>query len=281
MTSPYNYYLNLLGNSGVKDSTLIPRVKFLADFTTNINQLTKKNIIERLNRSSNPGTRWKNLMHVEAALKEAGIESPIDKELRDAMYQASFDNTRDTSKNKKQVDRFQPLEELQKTLIDRLNESGPTQELMMLAVYVLQPAIRNDWYDMKITTKLADAKTGGNWLHVRKTKLTLIMQEYKNDKNMGKVMIPITNELTPWLNRWIKGRERVFDINNDNSFGKALSRASQRVFGQPLTINDFRHIWEIAIQTDPSYATKTAAEKDSIHRMLLHSTEAAMLYNVV
>lgn len=279
------YYLQLLDGTA-KESTVKPRAYFLASFTKNVNDLLdSKTVMERINQSDNPGTRWKNLMHVLAALEAADLPKTNYDDVKQKMYEEALANTRDTTKTKKQVDRFRPLPELQQILLNELKTKPLSRELVALACYVLQPAIRNDWFDMRVTNKKSDTKNGGNWLHkTSRNKMTLIMQDYKNAFAFGRREIPITKELSPWLRMWLNTgdeRDRVFRNMSDNVFGKMLARASKNVFGQPLTINDFRHIWEIHFQTDPKYATMSVADKDKLHAQLLHSTEAAMLYNTV
>jgi hypothetical protein len=56
---------------------------------------------------------------------------------------------------------------------------------------------------------------------------------------------------------------------------------SDRVFGKPLTINDYRHIFEIAIQKDPNYKDMTIAEKEKLHESLLHNHNTALRYNLI
>jgi hypothetical protein len=267
-----------------KDSTVKPRAYFLASVANNLTDLIKNRdqIMERINRSTNPGTRWKNLMHIMSVLELNDMPKTVYNDVKQEMYDAMLANQRDNTKTKRQLERFKPLPELQAIILDRLKKEPLSTPLMAVACYVLQPALRNDWFDMGVT-KSCDARSG-NWICKRGKNFTIVMNEYKNSFTFGHREIKVTDELSPWLSKWLNTggeRKKVFTGYTDNAFGKMLSRASKVYFGQPLTINDFRHIWEIHFQTDPRYAVMSMKEKDALHAKLLHTTEAAMLYNVV
>jgi len=78
-------------------------------------------------------------------------------------------------------------------------------------------------------------------------------------------------------------------VENDEALRRNIPRITARVFdlgkdanGKPigLSINDFRHLWEIHIQTDPTYSKLSKDARDKIHAELLHSTHMGQLYNV-
>jgi hypothetical protein len=52
---------------------------------------------------------------------------------------------------------------------------------------------------------------------------------------------------------------------------------SQEVIGLPMGINDYRKLWENAIQHDPKYQKLSNAEQERLHMQLLHSGHAARL----
>ncbi|ETP00230.1 hypothetical protein F441_22349 [Phytophthora nicotianae CJ01A1] len=176
------------------------------------------------------------------------------------------------------------------------------QRCMMLACYVYQPALRSDWPTLKITSaavKRLDDKQ--NWIQVlRGGRIRLIMNDFKNVKSFGKHTIEVENvHLKRYLRYWINLLERLLGSEPEHlfiyqlspvkevklisttrhTFGKAISRNSEKIFNKPQSVNSFRHAWEIKFQQDPAYRYMTQAERQALHNKLLHGVFTGQLYN--
>jgi hypothetical protein len=176
------------------------------------------------------------------------------------------------------------------------------QKLLMLACYVYQPPLRSDWSTLEITSaainKLSNDK---NWLQVlRGGRIRIIMNKFKNIKHMGAQSVEVDSPvLKRYLRYWIDLLTRLsgsspnqlfiwrlspdktvqMSTTNRESFGKALSRASEGTLSKRQTVNSFRHAYEIALQRDPKYQNLTVAARDRAHGQLLHSHRTGLLYN--
>jgi hypothetical protein len=176
------------------------------------------------------------------------------------------------------------------------------QSLASLCCYIYQPALRNDWCSLEITGRTIGLSRSKNWIIFRKKddSVNLIMNVYKNDKHMGKQIISIKNKkLIKMLKYWISVLKQIFNIKpkylfyyqieNDGdiniiskeSFGKQIARWSSKYLGSPLTINDYRHIWEMHIQNSDEYQAASVPERKAMHAKLLHSHETGIQYNRV
>lgn len=173
-------------------------------------------------------------------------------------------------------------------------------QLLTVAVYALQPPLRSDWFALKIVKRLGDIKdSDSNFIYIKnQSRMKLILNEYKTAYLTGTRSIEIED---PDLRRYIYGWYKILTVlveepayllgytitktaivynENTETTRRTIPIISQKVFGKPLTINDFRHIYEINLQTDPRYAKMTQAERNTEHAKLLHSTPTAQLYNV-
>lgn len=176
------------------------------------------------------------------------------------------------------------------------------QTLVVLASYVWQPAIRNDYGTLHITRKAIGLTKDRNWLQVRKNgSMNLVMYEYKNAKSMGKKTLPIESEKLRWIyGYWINLLERMLGakpvklfyytinanhtislVGDERTIGRQISRMSSKIFGKPLSINDFRHIHEDALQKTDEYRRGTLQERIAMHEKLLHGHHMGVQYAVV
>jgi hypothetical protein len=176
------------------------------------------------------------------------------------------------------------------------------QSLALIACYVWQPSLRNDYSTLHITKKVVGLKNDRNWLQIKKTgEMNIIMNEYKNAKSMGKQTIKIEDEKLKWLLIYwlnlltkllgdqpkhlfyysINAEGKIEYIDNKQSVSKAISRISEKVFDKPLSINDYRHIWESSLQSSIEYQRATQPEREEMHKKLLHGHMAALNYNMI
>lgn len=182
--------------------------------------------------------------------------------------------------------------------IDVFKFGKALQDLMIPAVYLYQPALRSDWGGLRITGKITGLSTDNNWLYVRGSTMKIIMNVYKNAKSMGHQVIVVRPQLVKLMQIWIAVLKKMLGsspkyplyykiikdkcdfVKSDEALRRNISRITERVFGIGLSINTFRHLWEISIQTDPSYAKLNQDARHKIHAELLHSTPMAQLYNI-
>jgi len=178
------------------------------------------------------------------------------------------------------------------------------QDIVICACYLLQPALRNDWAGLKLTTRIKGLPTNQNFFYMRIGQMILVLNLYKNAASMGHQEIAIQNDqlkrlLSFWINLikmharelrlpaieyplyYFVSKTKFYRNTNEDTMRRAIPEVTQRVLGQSFTINDFRHLWELHIQRDPAYATMTLAQKNALHRPLLHTPGAAMEYNVI
>jgi hypothetical protein len=188
---------------------------------------------------------------------------------------------------------------------DRLNIKSfarDLQKLLMLACYIYQPPLRSDWSTLEITEVAVNRLSKDqNWLQVlRGGRIRIIMNKFKNVKHMGAQAIEVDSPvLKRYLRYWIDLLTRLngstpkqlfiwrlspdkavqMSTTNRESFGKALSRASDGTLSKRQTVNSFRHAFEKAIQSDPKYQKMTVGARDRAHGQLLHSHRTGLLYN--
>jgi len=176
------------------------------------------------------------------------------------------------------------------------------QRHMIVACYVWQPALRSDWNSLHITSSAANRLSDDkNWLQVlRSGRIRIIMNTYKNAKSMGQQVLEVSNpKLIAYIKYWIDLLKRLmgetpnhlflynFDaskqlithVATSNSFTQAIKRAADSVLGEPMTVNSFRHSHEMAIQSTEEYRRATQAEREEMHRQLLHGTAMGQQYN--
>ena len=191
-----------------------------------------------------------------------------------------------------------------KSILNKPEFIKSLQEITICACYLLQPSLRNDWAGLRLTGKIKGLPTNNNFLYSRAGKMVLVLNLYKNAASMGHQEIEIKHDqLKQLLTFWIAlikmhsmeldlpsieylfyyfvSKNKFYHNVNEDTMRRAIPEITQRVLGQTFTINDFRHLWEINIQQDPAYSTMTLAQKNELHRQLLHSPGAALEYNVI
>jgi hypothetical protein len=325
-------------------STLQKRIPFLNGLAENINGfnnfgfLNKTGpVIRRIQKSDNIDTQWNSVWHVLMAIKsDPSVVSDEAKKvyedlvaklkpLRDAKHDNNVKNDKQihTLKTELTIRQGELRSKIKKLFADndlpykvptvaklrKLNLFGfakALQELIIPAVYLFQPALRNDWGSLNITTKMSGLSIRKNYLYVRGSTMRLIMNVYKNAKSLGHQVIDVRPELVELLQIWFAILKHIIGtkpsypllynitktkceyVESEDALRRQIPRTTQRVFdikdasGKSigLSINDFRHLWEIDIQTNPNYAKMTLEERKKIHLELLHGTEIAMQYNV-
>lgn len=170
------------------------------------------------------------------------------------------------------------------------------QDYILMAMYVLNPALRNDLHNLQIVNKCADITTSGNYLVINPRALYVYLNEFKNSKSMGAVRV----ELTDYTKQLIRNIFKVYkalkkpakslfnhlsatkiEPMSEDALKKRVKHVSNQYFGKELSINDYRHLWEIMIQNDDTYKNLDLNDREAVHKKLLHSLNTALKYNRV
>lgn len=177
------------------------------------------------------------------------------------------------------------------------------QQISIAACYVYQPAIRNNFGLMKVTKQkriaLKDKEFNYYYIDNRNNKAKIIMNQYKNDAHLGQVTLDVNEKLRIILKNWlfllgniVPGYEYLFyysissdgtikHSNNQTTIGRTIPRIFEKITGRPLSINDMRHIHEIALQKSDEYRNATVAKREELHKQLLHGHLTGLKYNLL
>lgn len=179
------------------------------------------------------------------------------------------------------------------------------QELVILSCYIYQPALRDDYSHMKFSSSIAKTKNKDfNYFRFNRqwNNVKLVMNTYKNSKIYGRVEIECTAEFKYVMREWyhflclilnVKQPEYVFLyefhakdksiswIDSKNGLTQKIKRSSLFWFDKDLSINSFRHIWEIHFQENEDYKKMTIGESEAIHKLLLHNYDTAKRYALI
>lgn len=318
------------------ETTLNKRIRFLVELSELIPGHkdfsfldNTKEVKDRINRSDNVNTQWVSLWHVLQAIQSDPIVVSADakkfyKELADEIKVkrvAKNDNNIATEKQATALQNALPhyQEELHKIIYNLFSSNGfeyaplkvaeikalkssfinELQDLAILALFLYQPALRNDWADLHLTSKKTGLDPKKNYLYIKGNLMQLIMHTYKTDKHMGEQVITIRPELVKLLKIWLPivqqktgdklAKPFMYTINskqfdrivNEDAMRRKIPRISGRVLRIDLSINDYRVLWETAIQSDPVYQSLTVAEKKKLHHELLHGIDVSKYYKKI
>lgn len=190
-------------------------------------------------------------------------------------------------------------------LRERLAEYHPKtladlQQATIIACYLLIPALRNDFGQLHITSRLSGLSDDMNYIYSRGNQMRIILNKYKTAAQYGKQDIKINDgDLINRLKDWIKqSREFALSKGQPNpeylfyyrfnkqtglahlspiSLQTAIPDMAEKILGVRMSINDFRKLWETTFQLDPVYQRMSNAEQQAIHKSMLHSANAARL----
>lgn len=259
--------------------------------------------------SPNVNTQATRIFHIIEFLKVVD-NKPVLAEYTNLMKQikeASIKKQNDTSTTDRS-DRYIPLADLQESLVSKnpypefsvanasLNMLKTYQDYLLMCLYVLNPALRNDFANLEIITKAAKLEDKGNFLVVNPRALYIYLNEYKNSRAIGSVRINLTDYTIKVIRNIFKLHkalkivsptlflhisEKKIEPMTEDAMKKRIKAVSNQYFNKPLSINDYRHIWEIAIQNDDNYKNLSLNDREGLHRQLLHSMNTALKYNRV
>jgi hypothetical protein len=296
---------DIINSTNVSNTTKALRISYLKRFN-----LTKENVCDVLSdvniiRRSTSGkpnslnTILANMWHVLSFLKalldkhNEMAESILPINLKYAIeierVNAALQKVRRDNKKKAS---FVSLEELQ----SKLHDTKDFRELItdyetyaLLSLYVDTPALRNDYGNMKIVKNISECTDDANYLVYNKRDIYLILSVYKTVVSFGKLKRIDLEDATKQAIRELLNYRKSTGVNSEYLFStnsrvgmvQRIKRASKIVFGEPYSINVYRHAWETHIQHRPDYASLTLAERDALHHRLLHHMNVALEYNLV
>jgi hypothetical protein len=334
-----DYTVEKLGST-MSPTTFSKRSSFLARASNGASDFGFINdtgrMLSILNGYDNINTRWNNLMSLVVAMKaDPAVISKSTKAAFDDYIKATKE-ARDTRnlqnvKTDKQVERLdKPLTHYRtvvnkmfddidskydvsttrafkispysvKKLGDRIYQyAREFQDILTLAVYILQPALRSNWADMRLTSKRSAIDDEHNWVVLNAREHFIHMAKFKNVRSFGITDIDLEPEIRARMYKWIsilrallhkdpefvmhyeisKTKHTIAHIGSNDSLAKNIPRIAKRLLGKELSINDFRHMWEIDMQQNDMYKNLTMYEREYLHKRMLHSQNVAQLYNV-
>lgn len=275
-------------------------------------------IKSKIESSNNPKTRATRVFHITTFLELVGdtkLLQPYTKLMsryKNESINAQLDNT---IANDKKADRYTDIEDLQKMLLiskpklvqtPTLKDIKTFQKYLLLSFYVLQPPIRNDLANLTIVSAKKHMKDRINYLVITPRVIYVYLYKFKNSSSFKDgVRVDLDDEikdsiryvmklykqlkLTPLtlINSFVLQsktqaiRESEISPASENAIQKMITRYSKELFPTQMSINDFRHAWEIKLQNSEEYKHMSLAQREQEHKKLLHSTTAALTYNRV
>ena len=325
--------IKILDNGKLSKTTLVNRAsvisKTLRDlglpFTQDLSALNNhQQIIDYINLGKNNQTKRGKFIHLASAqnyLKSSNINPEADP----APFQRQADNLSDAynahyANNvmpEQFANKFIPLDTLKQTIkkklaaacrkskeFDQLSSSEKIKsckefhKLVVLALYTLQPPLRNDYAFLKVVDTKSDFDKGSNYIAINQNTVTLCLNKYKTAKTYGQRIMSIEDKLlAKSIRTFTKVNEKLIGIKPEFAFGYhysvrtgvfhtgnnsiqvQLPKWSKEAFGKDLSINDYRHLYELTLQRSPEYQLMTEEQKEAEHLKLLHSGVVARAYN--
>jgi hypothetical protein len=173
---------------------------------------------------------------------------------------------------------FEKLMEAQKKLADNKDKTEKQWvDYVVASLYTLIPPIRNDFGDMKVSSRRNKTRTGNQLIWNKKP--VIVMQEYKTDGKHGAVELPISKELQDVIADWFAhlGGRPPYLLGakyNDTATLKLIASAFGTT-GKFIGIDNLRHAY---IQHHlPAIATNTEKRRNLADRML-HSVATQQNY---
>lgn len=174
------------------------------------------------------------------------------------------------------------------------------QEIVGLALYAFQPALRADYAKMRFATSVRSINNTDNWMVISQFTKKIYMNHYKNAQKLGHMQIQLEPMMITIMRYWISvltvlcgetpefvihysieaKSKTIKHIGKEDMLAMKISRDSKILLGQQVSIQLWRHLWEIAIQNSDEYRKMTIAEREFTHRRMLHSKRIAELYNL-
>lgn len=163
------------------------------------------------------------------------------------------------------------------------------EDRLIYALYMLFPARRLDYKNMKITTETSlDKLNDINYLVLSSPKL-FVFNDYKTNNSYGKQDFKIPDDLDKVINQYIiakklKNGDFLFSLMRDkkepiaeSNFSAKVKGVFQKVYGIPISIRFVRMSWA----TELYASNPTQAKIKIITNMMAHSPLESALYKKI
>lgn len=172
------------------------------------------------------------------------------------------------------------------------------QDYIIIKIYLENP-IRNNLSNLVIIDHLDQATNDElNYIVINKNQVIIILNKFKNSDAFGQSRVVFTNALDAKIryfiklknifdDRYIKGgisksslfyhisSKKLEPLSSDSMVHK-VKDISNKFFGVPISINDYRRIWETRLMKSQKYLKMTNEERDLQHRRIQHGTAVAI-----
>lgn len=286
-------------------STLAHRIYILKRLgitsPTDYSSLKDIDKIKSIIMNGSVSTKKTNGMHIISFLKAVGDITLMNKYYQ--LFKSIFHDARCLEINgmTKKSDSYLTLKELQAELIKHkppikknpdhlISYLNQLQDYILLSLYILNPPIRNDYANVKIINNKKDLTSNENYLLISSRDVKFYLNKFKNVNKMGPVVIGFTKDTNKFIRHYYNLLKPQYFINSignkinpiaDTTLSTKISTLSKQYFGHDYSINDYRHIWENDIQSNPNYMNLSVSKREDLHKQLLHSTSTAMNYKII
>jgi len=280
LPQPVKEELNkLFSNEVINARKILDEMDYLNDVISTINRIKIK--------YPNENT-FKTYVNILAVI------SSYFKDLKDA-YEAYSKIATETDKNIKDKREENTIEEYEKDKIipvgeeeffKNVNKLDKIDDILIYALYILFPARRLDYRNMRLTTEEDPEKLNEmNYLII--PKIIFVFNDYKTSKTYKKQIFNISINLKNIINKYInikdlKDGDLLFKtddnkIISEGNFSVKISNILKKVYDVPICIRYLRISWVSNLyKTNP-----TGQEIKNLAYSMSHSTEEARRYNKI
>lgn len=179
------------------------------------------------------------------------------------------------------------------TVITNISKLPRIDDILIYALYTLQPARRLDYRNVKITTetdinKLNDLST--NYLIINRLPYKFVFNDYKTYKTYGQQVIPIedkflSNIIEYYINdKRLKSGDYLFSLLRDKrevikepAFSKKISDVFEKVYGIPISVRFLRMSWATHFYS----SNPSIKQIKEFTKTMAHSKDESELYKKI
>lgn len=212
----------------------------------------------------------------------------------DKMIELKNINNKERKDNKvdiKKMNDYASLKELENMVKQMPEETTlDLQHKLLLALYVLQPPLRNDYASVKILYK-KPKEDKGNYFIIRKKSAVFHLNEYKTKDIFKKQVYKYSDKLNKDIYKLLKlslekePRDFLFTKKDkpltETDISKLIPALFSKYINKHITINMLRQIYETNLIQSPLYNNLSLNQKEEMHKKLLHSFNTAQEYNKI
>jgi hypothetical protein len=269
--------------------------------------------------TTNPGTMRTRILHFTqlARILDAPSKETFNEAGRSLIKAVSEhrENNRQTSVN---AERYKPMDEIRAKLREQLTRNlkvlsaarntrnkidalRELQQTIILGMYVFIPPKRDDLAEIKLYRLKKEIGTDytENQCYVPRStgRVEIILNQYKTARTYGQHRFTVDDDqLNTAIIRFVNGLSEVIEDVPKQLFywhltygsiapasaraiGNQIHKWAMRAIGTPMTINDFRHVYEGWLQNTEEYKQMTYIQKKQEHLKMLHSLNEGVRYN--